>query len=156
MQFCLLMKLPNLALSETQTQSDQRQENIDITDPQSATIQRLSTHVMSALALLKLLTLTALKKTDSLGGPPHERGVNVQIFYFGVNCFFNVPVAYCQSQCDVHGLHKYTLWTHESKVDLTCWVKGQRVSQDSKHSFTLVPVGPSIVAGPLWLLTQHL
>lgn len=41
-------------------------------------------------------------------------------------------------------------------LDLTCWVKGQRVSQDSEHSFTLVPVWPSIVAGPLRLLAQHL
>lgn len=57
---------------------------------------------------------------------------------------------------NVYERHKYAHWTYKSKVDLTCWVKGQRVSQDSKHSFALVPVGPSVVAGPLRLLTQHL
>lgn len=48
------MTLPNLALCESQTRSDWRQENKNIIEPQSTTIQPESTHLVSASTLLKL------------------------------------------------------------------------------------------------------
>lgn len=56
----------------------------------------------------------------------------------------------------LHGLTDSGDVTCKLRVRANCWIKGQRVSQDSKHSLTLVPVGPGVVAGTLGLLTQHL
>lgn len=56
----------------------------------------------------------------------------------------------------LHGLTDAGDVTCKLRVRANCWVEGQCVPQDSKHSLTLVPVGPCIVTRSLGFLTQHL